>query len=378
MSNDSFVKLIRSDHTEFLVSEWPHAFLLLTLIAYRALREDDPIRGLIAGDALLGDYKSCGLTRQQYRTALKKLEEFGYIEIITNGKSFFKREKSTIKITITGTLVNIKNSKVYDINKNTFNHQSNQQLTNSQPTANHEQEYKEDKNIEIKEKNIKKEKQVPLQVGTPVLVGDGIVSQKPMQHNLYYPPNCELVKIPLEEHEKFVMKHGAEVMQRAYEVLNDYKIEEIKLNGGEPPKKKYSDIGRIKSWGIRTARENILKDKELDAKEQRLGKIIPNANNREKAKEIAKQYHERSSKFEFMFTTDGKGVVFNPLVGGTQHILFFNDQGFIEQLKNNFIKFDFKKINQENNTQYSDDSSPVPSPILVEYYKKTMDKVHNA
>jgi hypothetical protein len=138
--SDRFIKFIPSDEADFLQENHPNAFLLLCLIAKRARRISGKPDGLIIGDAIIGDHKKAGLTRQQYRTALDKLEEFAYIEIVHNGKKFLKREKSTIKVTITGTLVNIKDSRIWDINSNDTNHSINQRATNEQPTTNHEQE----------------------------------------------------------------------------------------------------------------------------------------------------------------------------------------------------------------------------------------------
>src|SRR6185437_10039201 len=83
---------------------------------------------------------SAGLSRQQYRTALEKLVELEYIEIIYNGKNFLKREKSTIKVTISGMLVNLKDSSIWDINAEESNQHINQRSTNDQPTSNHKQE----------------------------------------------------------------------------------------------------------------------------------------------------------------------------------------------------------------------------------------------
>lgn len=154
MSKSRFIKLIDSEKTEWLLFKHPNAFLLLTIIAKRARRISGHIDGLQIGDALIGDHESAGLSRQQYRTALKKLIEFGLVEIIYNGKKFLKREKSTIKVTIKGMLVNLKDSSIYDINSEDDNQQVNQRATNSQPTANHEQERnkKEEECKEIRKK----------------------------------------------------------------------------------------------------------------------------------------------------------------------------------------------------------------------------------
>lgn len=158
MSKPRYIKLIDSEKTEWLIDNFPNAFLLLTIIARRARRTQGHIDGLQIGDALIGDHKSAGLTRQQYRTALQKLIEFGLVEIIYNGKKFLKREKSTIKTTIKGMLVNLKDSSVYDINHETINHHINQRATNEQPTSNHEQERTNKEEYVNSRKKISKER----------------------------------------------------------------------------------------------------------------------------------------------------------------------------------------------------------------------------
>lgn len=137
-----FLKLnLDNDEGDFLASRHPNAFVLLYLIARRARRKNGLPDGLIIGDALIASTDlEPGISRQNFRTALNKLIELGYIEIVSNGKSFFKRQKSTIKITIKSMLVNLLKSTIYDINPEPDNQHINQQLTNSQPTANHKQE----------------------------------------------------------------------------------------------------------------------------------------------------------------------------------------------------------------------------------------------
>jgi hypothetical protein len=140
MSEKRFIKSIDSEESEWLAEKYPFAFLLLWKIAIRARRYSGHPDGLQVGDAIIGDPKSTGMSRQNYRTAIKKLVEKKFIKIIYNGKKFIEREKSTIKLTIKGMIVNILDSRIWDINPESSNHHINQQLTNSQPTANHKQE----------------------------------------------------------------------------------------------------------------------------------------------------------------------------------------------------------------------------------------------
>ena len=115
-------------------------FLHLLLIA---TYEDCEYLGikLKRGQAIIGSEKTAeqiGITRQQLRTALKKLEKFGEIS-----------KKSTNKFTI----ITVENYNKYQ----SVNRSSNQRITNEQPTSNQRitneqphlrnKEYKNNKNI---------------------------------------------------------------------------------------------------------------------------------------------------------------------------------------------------------------------------------------
>lgn len=140
---ERFIKFIPSEESQWLLLNHGNAFVLLALIATRARRYNGHPDGLIIGDVLIGSSDlEPGMSRQNFRTALNKLVEYGYVEIIANGKTFLKREKSTIKVTIKGMLVNLVKSTIYDINPESSNQHINQRLTNDQPTTNHKQERK--------------------------------------------------------------------------------------------------------------------------------------------------------------------------------------------------------------------------------------------
>jgi len=100
--NHGFIKLNRSPETLELLND-PNAFTLLTVIALRARRTDEfNIHNLKRGEALIGDYKKCGLTRRQYRTARKHLGTWG-----------FARFKPTTR----GTVATLCDTRIYDINE---------------------------------------------------------------------------------------------------------------------------------------------------------------------------------------------------------------------------------------------------------------------
>ncbi len=136
---DSFIKLYRSDVTNELMKD-TSAFMLLTQIALRARRTDKfNTENLKSGEALIGDYTSIGLSRQNYRSALKRLEKWKII---------------TTKATNRGTVATICNSDIYDINIWKGNQQVNQMPTNRQPSGNqrpttnkNDKKEKNDKNV---------------------------------------------------------------------------------------------------------------------------------------------------------------------------------------------------------------------------------------
>lgn len=143
MVKESYIKLYRSDATNELLKD-KSAFMLFTQIALRARRTDIfNISGLKPGEALVGDYRSIGLTRQNYRSALKRLEKWKII---------------TTKATNNGTVATICNSEIYDINIWKGNQQINHQVTNGQPSTNQRQTTNKNDKKEKNDKNVKYDK----------------------------------------------------------------------------------------------------------------------------------------------------------------------------------------------------------------------------
>jgi hypothetical protein len=138
-SKAGFLKLMRSPETETLLLNDPLAFALLANVAMRARwRTKFDVRGLEFGEALMGDYQKIGFTRQQYRTRLKRLVEYGLV---------------TTRPTRRGTVVTLASSDVFCLTskENAKNQPTvlplktgacqptvNQRLTNSQPLTNND------------------------------------------------------------------------------------------------------------------------------------------------------------------------------------------------------------------------------------------------
>lgn len=144
-----FIKFIPSEEAMYLVLKKPKAFLLLTIIAERARRENGHPDGLKAGQCYLGDWKSYGFSEQEYRTAKMILEKRQHLKIIETCRT---RKKSTTGTTTIGTLVEIISLTVYDINIKEQNDQINDRATTEQRPSNDEQErIRTNNNVKIKE-----------------------------------------------------------------------------------------------------------------------------------------------------------------------------------------------------------------------------------
>jgi hypothetical protein len=127
-----FIKLNRSPETLELLND-PNAFILLTLIALRARRTDEfNVHDLRSGEALIGDFKKCGLTHAQYRTAMKRLGRWSLV---------------AFRPTSRGTIATLLDHRVYDINDS----------GSDKPTTNERQANDKQTTTNKKEKNEKKE-----------------------------------------------------------------------------------------------------------------------------------------------------------------------------------------------------------------------------
>jgi len=109
-----FVMLVRSEKAVELFRQ-PDAFVLLSVIAYRARRTGSfNVHDLAPGEALLGDYKSYGMTERRYRTAKKKLEKW---------------QLATFRATNKGTIAKLVDASIYDINAELGDEQNDSQET---------------------------------------------------------------------------------------------------------------------------------------------------------------------------------------------------------------------------------------------------------
>ncbi len=151
-----FIKFIPGPEAEWLISNKPNAFLLLTIIAQRARRMNGNPDGLTIGQAHIGDWKACGLTEQEYRTAKEILLSRKYIKIVETCRT---RKKSTTGTTTKGTLVQLICNTIYDINIICDNDRINDRATTDQRPTNDEQERIRKKEIDDDDDRI-----IPLRV----------------------------------------------------------------------------------------------------------------------------------------------------------------------------------------------------------------------
>lgn len=95
-----FFMLKRNEATRELMRD-PKAFTLLALIAYRAKWSGAfSVHNLKPGQALIGDYRSIGLSPREYRTAKERLEKY---------------HLATFQGTNKGTVATLLNTEVFDI-----------------------------------------------------------------------------------------------------------------------------------------------------------------------------------------------------------------------------------------------------------------------
>jgi len=140
----SYIKSMRGNENSKPLISRPLENHLLYIIAHRARRTRCMIKNIEVGEALVGDHVIYGMTRQQYRTALKNLIKWKYL---------------TIRTTKKGTIAKLIDTSTYDINiendNHQPNHQPNHQVTISQPSGNHQvttnKNVKNGKNVNTKE-----------------------------------------------------------------------------------------------------------------------------------------------------------------------------------------------------------------------------------
>lgn len=115
-------KATRGDNALELIRKNPRAYALASVIAHRARwREGFNADGLGLGEAMIGDFKACGMTRQQHRTALAQLCKWNF---------------ATTRATNKGTIARLTDTRLFDVLNLADNQPFSQPPTTKQPPAN--------------------------------------------------------------------------------------------------------------------------------------------------------------------------------------------------------------------------------------------------
>lgn len=120
-ASSGWFKAMRGNDALELIRKNPNAYALAAVIANRARwREGFNADGLEPGEALLGDHKKYGMTRQEYRTALAQLRKWNF---------------ATARTTNAGTIARLTDARLFDPLNLAVNQQDNQRQTTAQPPA---------------------------------------------------------------------------------------------------------------------------------------------------------------------------------------------------------------------------------------------------
>ena len=115
-------KASRSEDAMELLRTAPNAFMLAYVIAYRARYKDGFNRhGIGPGEAMLGDWKECGISEQNYRTAKAQLAKWGF---------------ATFKPTNAGTVASLMDTRLFDVVPSVANDPTNGRVTDGSRTGN--------------------------------------------------------------------------------------------------------------------------------------------------------------------------------------------------------------------------------------------------
>jgi hypothetical protein len=114
--------MMRTNDALELIDEAPLAFVLAAVIGLRAkFTPGVSLKGLNPGEAFLGDWKRCGMTQQQYRTAKAQLAKWKF---------------ATFKATNKGTVGKLIDTRLFDPLNIARNEPANERVTSSQRAAN--------------------------------------------------------------------------------------------------------------------------------------------------------------------------------------------------------------------------------------------------
>lgn len=215
-----FIKLMRGKAGELMQDR--NAWSLVSTIAYRARRTNGfNVKNLKPGEALLGDYKNYGMSKQEYRTAKAKLAKW---------------KIATFRATPRGTIAKLVDNSVYDINldgkQHTEQHTSNTRATPNKEQAKNEKKEKKNQNKDVG-KSLSDKKSIGLVVGKDKAIAE---AKKHLAENI-----ARLLR-PVTGRERTTFRHvlnylvagcqsgkwGLEIFQQAEDWLREAKADGVK------------------------------------------------------------------------------------------------------------------------------------------------------
>ncbi len=252
--SERFLKFIPSPAAIKFAIQYKNAFVLLMIIAERARRFNGDPDGLTIGQCHLGSHKNYGMTEKEYRYAKKVLVDQGLIKIVVTNRTRKKAEQTkklfestfgatvgATELTTTGTIVELLNSSVWDINSDDGNQDKGDRKGDRGAT---EGRLKGDKQERIRKKKKEKEELTP----TPSL---------PIPSKIKF---RELVELTQAEYDSLLAKNGQEFLNLMLDVLNAYK--------GSSGKKYDSDFHTMNQggWVVNRVKKDLQEQKLANEK----------------------------------------------------------------------------------------------------------------
>jgi hypothetical protein len=289
--NERFIKFIPSEEAFWLLHNKPNAFRLLAHIANTSRRYNGHPDGLIIGQCHLQNWTKYNLTERQYRTAKLILVQRSYIKIIETNRT---RQKSTTGTTTGSTLVQILDSRIWDINP-----ESKDDRIADRETTERRQTRKK-----------KKEEEKEIQPQTPSF-------QKTKFR--------ENVQLTQTEFDSLLAKHGKDFLDRMLDALDSYK--------GSTGKQYKSDFHTMKAggWVIERVMKDLQTPKQKTFSDYSTNELL--------GKKLEDKYLNGSSGWMCVvhhdIKKDDKGLLFHTRAGSapTSFISFSNGAFKEEVLK---------------------------------------------
>ena len=303
---DGYVKIMRQSQ-ELLESD-PDAFLIMSQISFRALRKNSKFNkhNLQVNQALIGDFKTLGLTRQRYRDALERIVK--------------KYKMATIQGTNKGTIATLLNLEFCDIN-------SEHEEPTKEPSKNQQGTTKEECKKEINNNNpfnppfSENENDKPDQ--TKPTKKRRLKKTEPVEKLAVR----ESVLLTEQQLAKLVAEYGQEGCDWMLNKLNNFKLSSGKIYD--------SDYHAILSWVVG----------EYEKAKQTKG--IGNQSIYEYCMKTKTEWEFENLELEV--SREAIAIINKRAVAGAPRVIKFSDHGAKEQIINELKKHKARKVQVELN-----------------------------